>query len=198
MVTCFYRKGLIANTSVKEGGVMDKKWTVICPPGQRWASSSVSDVAHSFTDGSQFHSLKMWSACKDNAPGDWLEWSIIRNRGTAVQLFLYKDKTMWRRSLVEHLTLEQHPQWFNAQPRSYTEQAVKHSHFNIKRHRVNGKLVSNHMRCRIWWKGEARGDEKAKSKSKAAQVGSFFFFMSELRRFQGKDLAAEFHIKAHF
>lgn len=90
MVTCFDRKGHVANTSVKEGGVMDKKWTVICPPGQRWASSSVSDVAHSFTDGSQFHSLKMWSACKDNTPGDWLEWSEtdmkLRHSGAIISI----------------------------------------------------------------------------------------------------------------
>lgn len=137
-------KVMSPNKSVKEGGAMDKKWTVICPPGQRRASSSVSDVAHSFTDGSRFHSLEMWSAYKDNAPGDWSGRSIIWNRGTAVQLLLHEDKTMWRCSLEP------------------TVRAAKHSHFKIQHQRVNGKLVSHHMRWRIWWKGGSK--ERWKSK----------------------------------
>lgn len=44
-----------------------------------------------------------------------------------------------------------------------------------------------------------RGEmKKQRVKAKQHKLALFSFLMSELGRFQGKDLTAEFHIKAHF
>lgn len=129
----------------KKSGAMDEKWTVICRPGQRWSSSRLSDVAHSFTGGCRCHYSRMGSAYSDK-PGYWLEQSINRHRGLVAQLRLYKDKATRRCCLVAHLTL-------GAQPMSSQHQlqniVLSKCSFTNENQSINVKFSSYRTRWRI-------------------------------------------------